>query len=50
VIDAWRNELRHRRAEARARTMVRVVNRTFKKTPTRLDRLANRIVAKATAD
>jgi hypothetical protein len=46
-MDDWRDELRKRRAEARARLMVRVVNRSFKKQPNRLDRVAARLVAKA---
>ena len=47
VIDRWLAELRHRRAEAHARTMVRVVNRTFKRQPGRVDRIAHRLVTKA---
>jgi hypothetical protein len=40
-------ELAHRRAEQRARLMVRVANRTFKKQPNRGDRLARRLLDKA---
>ena len=47
---SWRRELRHRVDETRARAMVRVARRTLKRQPNRLDRLANRLVAKATAD
>jgi hypothetical protein len=46
VIERWRRELGRRRAEARARLMIRVVNRTFTKQPDRLDRLARRLVDK----
>jgi hypothetical protein len=47
VIDDWRDELQKRLTEARARTMIRVVNRSFKKHPSRLDRVARKLVAKA---
>jgi hypothetical protein len=40
-------ELAQRRAEQRARLMVRVANRTFKKQPNRGDRLARRLLDKA---
>ena len=49
MIESWKREIRLRRAEQRARMMVRVVNRTFKKQPTRLDRLARRLLDKATS-
>jgi hypothetical protein len=47
---SWRRELRHRVDEARARAMVRVARRTLKKQPSRVDRLATKLVAKATAE
>jgi len=40
-------ELAHRRAEHRARMMVRVANRTFTKQPNRIDRIARRLLDRA---
>jgi hypothetical protein len=45
-----RDELERRLHEARARLMVRVANRSFKKQPSRIDRLARRLVEKATSE
>jgi hypothetical protein len=42
-------EMKRRLEEFRARTMVRVANRTFKKQPNRVDRLAIKLLEKATA-
>lgn len=50
MIEELRREFQQRREEARARMMVRVVNRTFKKRPNRFDRFAVRLVEKATTD
>jgi hypothetical protein len=47
VTAGWRRELQHRRAEQRARAMVRVANRTFTTQPNLIDKLAHRLVAKA---
>jgi hypothetical protein len=47
---ALAREVAHRRAEQRARLMVRVANRTFTKQPNRLDRLARRVLDRAVTE
>ena len=47
MIRGLRRELGHRVDEARARTMVRVARRTFRKQPNRVDRLAIALLGKA---
>lgn len=47
MIERWQREIRLRRAESKARLMVRVVNRTFKKQPNRVDRFAHTLVDKS---
>ena len=42
-----RSELEQRMAEQKARAMVRVANRSLKRQPGRLDRLAGKLVEKA---
>jgi uncharacterized protein YndB with AHSA1/START domain len=48
-MTALRRELEQRRDEARARALVRVANRSFKKQPSGLDRVAQRLVSTAAA-